>query len=116
VEILDSVEHGWRETHVLVLDNMSGHGSEQTRYAIEALRVPTLFTAPASYNVLGVEAIFGVLKRKSRNQLLENEEMHELFTQVSRPTFKQKIIYDVTRDIFAMSAETKRSIFRRKIK
>lgn len=60
---LDQHEKGWRETHVLVLDNCSSHKTQLVRDVLQRAGFPTLFTAPASYLACPVEEIFSLMKK-----------------------------------------------------
>ena len=59
---LDRVRPNWRETHIFLLDNMSSHKTQRTKRLFEALEVPYMFTAPASFMATPVESLFKYLK------------------------------------------------------
>ena len=62
---LDRARPGFRDTHSLVMDNMSGHKTPLAIRVINHLRLPVTFTAPASMTAMPVERIFGILKNQS---------------------------------------------------
>jgi hypothetical protein len=59
---LDKYRPYWRETHVFLLDNMSSHKTLQTRRVFEALEIPYMFSAPASFIAMPVESVFKFIK------------------------------------------------------
>jgi len=63
VRELDRARPGWRKKSVLLLDNCASHKTAMTRRLLTKLKVPTLFSAPASYTVCPVERFFGAMKR-----------------------------------------------------
>lgn len=54
----------WRETHFVLLDNMSNHKTQQTRRLFETLAVPLIFTALASFIAVSVESVFKYMKQQ----------------------------------------------------
>ena len=59
---LDRVRPNWRETHIILLDNMSSHKIQRTKRLFEALEMPCMLTAPASFMATPVESVFKYLK------------------------------------------------------
>lgn len=59
---LDRILPEWRNSHVLLLDNCPSHKTPIVRKIIAGLRVPVLFSAPASYKSIPVELFFAALK------------------------------------------------------
>ena len=59
---LDQTKPDWRKTHILLLDNSPIHTSDHVVRLLSYLKVPTMFTAPASNRALPVEHVFGILK------------------------------------------------------
>ena len=59
---LDRVRPNWRKTHIILLDNMRSHKTQITKRLFEALEVPYMFTAPASFMATPVESVFKYLK------------------------------------------------------
>jgi hypothetical protein len=53
-----------RETHVVILDNMSSHKTQQTRMLFETLSVPFILTALASLIAVPVESVFKYMKQQ----------------------------------------------------
>ena len=64
VGYLDHHRPKWRDSHILCMDNMSGHRTELSCAVLRFLRVPVTFTAPASMTAMPVERVFGLIKCK----------------------------------------------------
>jgi len=47
---------------VVLLDNMSSHKTPTTLRVFQELRMPYIFSAPASYKAIPVESVFKYLK------------------------------------------------------
>ena len=47
---------------IILLDNAAWHKSEETRRAIEEMKIPHIFSAPYSYSTAGIELLFSALK------------------------------------------------------
>jgi hypothetical protein len=75
---LDKTRPGWRDKHILLLDNCSSHKTQQSRAIIQGLGFNTMFSAPASFRCMPVEYIFGTLKKtdlsKVTTPLIETSE------------------------------------------
>ena len=61
---LDVVNPSWRDEYILLMDNCRSHVSKVTAAVLRHLEVPVLYTAPASYEAVPAEAIFGAIKTK----------------------------------------------------
>ena len=59
---LDKERPNWRQSHLLLMDNMSSHKTQKTLNMIEQLQLPVRFTAPASFLAVPVEGVFRCLK------------------------------------------------------
>lgn len=74
ISVLDDHIVGWREQYIVVIDNCPAHTSAVSLMALAHLGVPLMFTAPASYKALPVEAIFGLLKATDLNGISDPSE------------------------------------------
>lgn len=54
VEELDGKRPGWREDHVLLLDNSTSHTTNLVRRVFATLDVLVVFSAPVSFKVVSV--------------------------------------------------------------
>jgi hypothetical protein len=72
---LDKSARDWRSTHVFLLDNSPVHTCGATSRVIEALKIPTIFTGPASYACLPVERIFAAVKQKFAQPERKTDEL-----------------------------------------
>ena len=61
-KILDQERPGCRSSHIVLVDNAKSHKSAISRSVINALKIPTMFTAPGSMTCLPIEKAFGILK------------------------------------------------------
>ena len=50
IRTLDKMRKGWRNDHVILLDNAPYHVSKSTMAVLEGLNIPVLFTGPHSYD------------------------------------------------------------------
>ena len=66
------------DTHILLMDNCPSHKSEITLKILRALKIPTIFTASASFKAVPVEALFAALKMVdfSEYEQLSASELH----------------------------------------
>ena len=71
IGILDAEVVDWRERYIVVLDNCPAHASEISIRVLTFLKVPLMFTAPASYAALPVEGIFAGLKALDLEQIAD---------------------------------------------
>ena len=62
INTLDRLLPNWRSDHLLVLDNCPAHVGKLTQRVLLNLSVPHMYTAPASYPALAVEAMFARIK------------------------------------------------------
>jgi transposase len=69
-QALDEQRPEWRNRYVLLMDNSATHKTQTVTRLIDLLKIPTLFSAPASYLVAPIERVFGALKQKD----FESEE------------------------------------------
>ena len=63
-ETLDRISPGWRNDYVLQLDNCASHKTMIVRTVIANLRIPTIFSVPASFIAAPVERVFTAIKMK----------------------------------------------------
>ena len=59
---LDQHHSQWRSTHLLLLDNMAGHTTDETKAVLNDYNVKHLFSAPASFLAIPIEQVFFDLK------------------------------------------------------
>lgn len=59
---MDEDKPGWRTDTIFMLDNDSKHKTPTALQLIGALGIPTLFTAPASFDAVICERVFGIVK------------------------------------------------------
>ncbi len=46
------------------MDNCPSHKTQDTLYLLSVLKIPTIFTAPASYLAVPIEGLFAAIKQK----------------------------------------------------
>jgi hypothetical protein len=61
-DTLDKTKPDWRKDHIFLLDNCSTHKTSTVIKLINCLKIPTLFSAPASYLVAPIERLFASIK------------------------------------------------------
>ena len=59
---LDEHRPGWRETHIILLDNCPSHKTQMMMKKLDQLDAPIIFSAPASFKAIPIEGIFGAIK------------------------------------------------------
>ena len=74
----------------MVLDNCPAHASSISIKVLAYLKVPLMFTAPASYAALFVEGIFALLKAVDFEQIADPDDTALATMGISRPTFLLK--------------------------
>ena len=72
---LDKTRPNWRDTHVVLLDNMTSHKTHGTRRLFESLKIPYLFSAPASFLTLPIESVFKYIKLTDFREKLLAEDV-----------------------------------------
>jgi hypothetical protein len=108
---LDRVRPQWRETHFILLDNMSSHKTSQTLALFEKLRMPYMFSAPASYKSIPVESVFMHLKltdfriRTLPTNVLIKGMRHDQLTK------KQNLLAQMSDYLLNISDERMKQIF-----
>ena len=116
VEALDSAKPEWRKDHVLLLDNCAAHKTRVVKQLIGSLRVPTLYSAPASFLAVPVEGVFAALKQvdmaKQDDVLLEAAGDDN----ISSLTHKQRIMLKVGRYLLALTPAKMESIFKSRLR
>ena len=88
---MDELDSNWRETHVLLLDNCSSHKTNLVREVLKKGRIPTLFTAPASYVACPVEEMFSLVKKINFNTVSTPILEEASRRKITRLTNKQRI-------------------------
>lgn len=81
--MLDEAKPQWRSSHILLLDNCPSHKTSNVTKLLNTLKVPTLFSAPASFLVAPVERFFGALKSVDYEQMSVPDIL-----KISRPSAK----------------------------
>jgi hypothetical protein len=64
---MDKHRPGFRETHRILMDNMTGHKTPLSISVINHLGLPITFTAPASMTAMPIERMFGLVKLQTIN-------------------------------------------------
>ena len=93
VHHLDEHVSNWRDQYVIVLDNCAAHTSVISARVLAHLRVPLLYTAPASYAALPVEGIFAMLKAVDLDAIADPPAEMLASFGVTRATGKNLIMY-----------------------
>ena len=62
IEQLDNINHDWKNTTAVLLDNASIHRSRAAKAHFEALGLPLMYLAPYSFKIAAVEKLFSFVK------------------------------------------------------
>ena len=95
ISMLDVEVKDWRERYIVVLDNCPAHASEISMRVLTFLRVPLMFTAPASYAALPVEGIFAGLKALDLEQIEDPSDDILKELNMKKVNLQQKVIFKV---------------------
>ena len=63
VQVLDQKIENWREKYVISIDNCRIHHSNDVNELIKKYRIPVIFSAPATPQILPIENFFSLEKR-----------------------------------------------------
>ena len=66
VQKMDKDDKYWKSKFFLLLDNATMHSTQLILKYIKDEKIPVLFTAPASFEAVPVEAMFKYIKSKFR--------------------------------------------------
>jgi len=83
-----------------LIDNCSTHKTAIVTALIENLKVPTMFTAPASYLAASIENFFGALKGVDFKKRLDPEPKDLQIPGIRNLTHSQIIILKISKYIF----------------
>ena len=67
VQRLDTEDQNWRSDTVVLFDNASYHTSSETNDALAKLNIPTMFSAPYSFETAPCELFFAHMKMRDLN-------------------------------------------------
>ncbi len=81
---------------MLLLDNFSSHKTQLVRDCISSLKIPTLFSAPASFLAIPVEGVFCNIKALDFSDLPDPEPQVFGGKLIKKYTHKQKMILKVS--------------------
>ena len=115
VDHLDKLKLDWRFSHVLMMDNMSSHKTQQTISILQYLQVPICYTAPASFKALPIEGVFAALKGVDFRQREIPEQVMRRDSESSTMTHKQKLLSQVAHYIISLSDRNMNSIYRERL-
>ena len=94
-----------------MLDNCPSHKTDLVRKMIRKLRIPTIYSAPASFLAIPVEGVFGAIKQKN----FLNEPDPDIQTlrelEVRKLTNKQRLIYKISNYLFDLERDKVQNIF-----
>ena len=111
VETLDKQDPDWRGQTMIVLDNCSSHKTRLVRAVFEKLRVPTMYSAPASYAALPIELLFGAIKTAKLPALSTADDAKLKGKGIKRLTNKQAMMVSVADYLRSLSKTSIRHIF-----
>ena len=60
--VLSNETPDWKEKSFVLLDGAKYHMSDKTRDTLKKLQIPTIYSAPYSYNTAPIERLFGGFK------------------------------------------------------
>ena len=90
---MDKIDKGWRETHLLQLDNASIHTGRASKQIMADLEVPVIYTAPGSFMCSPIERVFGFIKVvKLDLELMETWEEMTTTNKTKKKKTKKEIL------------------------
>ena len=92
---MDDYDPEWRKTNVIMMDNCQKHTSKHTKRVIRKLKLPTLFSAPASFICLPVEGFFAAIKKHKFDLNEIKKEMVAQNASKRAPTIIGALVYAV---------------------
>ena len=93
----------WRESHVLLLDNCASHKTRDSLAVLEALEIPVIFSAPASFLAIPIEGVFAALKAVDFSKVKDPEPSILKKRRISKLTKKQILMSKVSQYLFSLS-------------
>ena len=108
---LDNVKPDWRDTHVILLDNMASHKTKNSIKVLENIRAPYLFSAPASYKAMPIESVFKYLKLTDFRQTPMHDALIVKDRTQEQLTHKERHLSRVSHFLLSMSDNKIKKIF-----
>ncbi len=105
----------WRATHFLLLDNFSSHKTTKTKRLLQRLRVPTVFTAPASFQAVPVEGLFAFIKAHDFLKMEDPDPGILGIPKVKKFTKKQVLMAHISNRLFDIPLVKVTSIFKSRL-
>ena len=113
---LDTHVRDWRQTHMLMLDNCPSHKTKGTVELLERHRVPTTFTAPASYLAVPAEQIFKKIKCLDLDLHAEPDKDKLGDLNIRKLTVKQTVMLKITNYLFKIGIGEVKDMFAVRLK
>lgn len=116
VAALDKGKPDWRKDHVLLLDNCAAHKTRLVKQLIASLRVPTLYSAPASFLAVPVEGVFAAMKQLDMTKDDDGLQDAAGDDDIASLTHKQRMIIKVGQYLLALTPEKVDRIFKSRLR